>query len=141
VEYKKGIKQEDNFGCGVACVATLLGLSYQQTIRLFSRGRIQAKQKGFTCRELVKALNNCGKNYYYRYISSKIKPKIYQDKTIVFIKRSTLYPNGHYFCRINSLWMDPWINFRESKSITEARAGFRKRLPGKPIYAIFSVFV
>lgn len=33
--------------------------------------------------------------------------------------------------------MDPWINFQKDKNVKNCEAGFRKRLPGKPIYAIF----
>jgi hypothetical protein len=29
------VRQEDGFGCGVACVANLLGVSYQQALQLF----------------------------------------------------------------------------------------------------------
>lgn len=41
-------------------------------------------------------------------------------------------PFGHYLIRFNNQWIDPWINL-PNKNI---KAGFRKRLPGKPIYGI-----
>jgi len=33
--------------------------------------------------------------------------------------------------------MDPWINFQKDKNLKNAKAGFRKKLPGRPIYGIF----
>jgi len=66
---------------------------------------------------------------------------MYEDGVIVFIKRSVRYPAGHYLARMNGQWMDPWINFpndQNIKNIKNATSGFRKKLPGKPIYALFS---
>ena len=130
------ITQEDPFGCGVACVAFALGFSYQKTLKLFKKGKQKAKTKGFYCKDLVRTLNNQGRNFKYRYIKDMIRNKIYQNNTIVFIKRSRKYPWGHYLCRYENSWMDPWINFPENKNIRKARPGLRKRLPGYPIYAI-----
>jgi len=77
------------------------------------------------------------KSIEYKYIKGKIRKKIYQDNTIVFIKRSKKYPYGHYLSRYKSSWMDPWINSKNDRKIKKIKAGFRKRLPGKAIYAIF----
>jgi|GEM_PF-597686 len=130
------IAQENPLGCGIACLAFVLGFDYQKTLRLFKKGRQKANNKGFYCRELVKVLNSQGRNFEYRYIKGKTRKKIYQDNVIVFIKRSKKYPLGHYLCRYKNLWMDPWINFQKNRNIKETKAGFRKRLPGHSIYAI-----
>lgn len=127
------IVQEDPLGCGVACVASVLNSTYKKTLR---ENRNKAKTEGFLCKDLINILKQGNKEYSYHYINSKVKRKIYKDKTIVFIKRSEKYPSGHYLCRINNKWMDPWINFNESQDVSNAKAGFRKRLPGKPIYAL-----
>lgn len=131
------IVQENSFGCGIACATFALGLNYQKTLRLFKKDGQRAISQGFYCRHLVKILNSQGNNFDYKYIKSKIKNKIYQNNSIVFIKRSKKYPFGHYLCRYKRLWMDPWINFQKNKNIKEAKAGFRKKLPDKPIYVIF----
>lgn len=132
----KAVVQEDPSGCGVACVAFVLGLTYPAALKLFKKGEYKADNCGFYCQEMTEVLNNQGKDFELKYIKEKIKRKIYRDHTIIFIKRSKKYPAGHLLCRYKNIWMDPWINFQKNKNIKKAEAGFRKRLPGKPIYAI-----
>lgn len=127
----KPVKQEDLFGCGVACVAFILNISYQDSLTLFTDGESKAKEEGFLCKEIIAALEKKRLKYQYKYL--KARHNIYNSRTIVFLKRSKRYPAGHYLCKINGKWMDPWINFPNVK----IKAGFRNRLPGKPIYAIF----
>ncbi len=130
------IAQQDDFGCSVACVANLLGLSYSQALRLFDKPE-NAKTKGFTCRDIVDALNKYDYPTHYKYLKPKLRSRIYEPGTIAFIARSKKYPAGHYLLRVNSGWADPWINLPIDKNVKKAKAGYRKRLPGKPIYAIF----
>lgn len=130
------ITQQDRFGCGVASVASLLGMDYKKAQSLFADGEHKAATSGFLCKEVVDALSRAGKHYQYRYVSVSVHPRIYEDGTIVFIRRSKKYPVGHYLCRINGQWMDSWINQQENQDIKEAASGFRKRLPGTPIYAL-----
>ncbi|MBI5060761.1 MAG: hypothetical protein HZB67_00425 [Candidatus Aenigmarchaeota archaeon] len=132
----KAIKQRSLFGCGIACVAYTLGVEYERALKLFKEGRRKAMTKGFVCREIVKALERGGKQYEYRYMNRRMKNKIYEKGTIVFIKRSKKYTFGHYLCRAEKSWMDPWINFQKNKDVIKAKAGFRKRLPGKASYVI-----
>ena len=129
----KLIKQENPFGCAVACVASVLGIDYQEVLNLFSGGRNKAKTTGFYCKEIVEVLENEGLRYEYKYIKPKVRKKIYQHRVIIFLRRSKKYPEGHYLCRIGKRWMDPWFNFPAEKR----EAGFRKRLPEKPIYLIY----
>ncbi|MEM0476561.1 MAG: hypothetical protein QW367_02905 [Candidatus Aenigmatarchaeota archaeon] len=86
---------------------------------------------------MVNFLKRFFPNVHYKYLKPKWRRKIYQEGTIVFIKRNKKYPYGHYLVRYKNLWMDPWINLLKEKRMEKAKAGFRKRLPGKPIYAIF----
>jgi len=128
--------QKDSMSCAVACTAFILNISYQSSLKLFRNGKWKVKNKGFLCKEIVNILGNRGFKYEYKYISNKIKRKIYKPNTIVFLKRSGKYPSGHYLSRAdNNLWMDPWINFPDENK----KAGFRKKLPEKPIYAILSL--
>jgi len=133
---RKTVKQENNYGCGVACVAFIIGKSYRQTLKLFENGYFEASNYGFNCKDIINALSKSGLKYSYHYINSKRRRYIYKNYSIVFIKRSKQYPSGHYLCRFNHQWMDSWINFSENKNIKEAKAGFRKMLPEKPIYII-----
>lgn len=41
---------------------------------------------------------------------------------------------GHYILRTKKGWMNPWINY---PSISPARAGFQKRLPGEVQWILF----
>lgn len=129
----KPVVQEDEFGCGVACVANILGVSYQEALNLFYNGRAKAIKEGFLCRNIVSALGNL--EYQYRYIKPKLKGEIYQNKNIVFIKRCKKYPQGHFLSRLNNKWVDSWLNLPD----IDRKAGFRKRLPGKPIYLISKI--
>ena len=126
----KLVKQENELGCGVACVAAILGRSYKNTQKLFPKNK--SETHGFIYKEIVRALNNGGLKYEYKYIKPRLRVGIYEDRTIVFIQRSQKYPEGHYLVRARNKWMDPWINFPDK----DRKAGFRKKLPGKAIYII-----
>lgn len=127
------VKQEDSFGCAVACVAFVLNVKYGKAIELFINGKERAKDlPDFYCREIVKVLKNTGLDYQHKYVKTKIRKKIYAENSIVFIKRSKKYRYGHYLVRYRNMWMDSWINLPDRK----IKAGFRKRLPGKALYVI-----
>lgn len=129
------VTQKDDYGCSVACVAFHLGISYRKASSLM--GRHKAENKGFNGREIESVLKKYGLNYTFNYLKPKLKKKIYKDKVIVFIKRSKNYPSGHYLVRYRGFWMDPWINFKQNKNIRAAKSGYTKRLPERPIYALF----
>lgn len=124
------IVQEDDYGCGVACVAFVLTIPYKKAVLLFKEGEIRVKGiPDFYCREICEILGE----YSYKYIKPRLRNRIYAGGTIVFIKKSGKYKYGHYLVRFENKWMDPWINFPDEQRI----AGFRNRLPGKPIYMIY----
>ncbi len=127
------VKQEDSMGCGVACVASMLQIDYQEARDLFEKGKFKAKTIGFQCKEISILLKNKGLKFENKYI--KNRHKNFKLKTIVFLRRSKKYPYGHYLLKTESGWMDPWRNFPSA----DRKAGFRKRLPEKPIYEIFEV--
>jgi len=132
---RKPVVQQDNFGCSIACLAFITNRTYREIAESF--GQEKARTKGFYCREIVDYLKNLGYQAEFHYLKPQIRKKIYQDKTIVFIKRSRKYPFGHYLVRSCNYWMDPWVNFQKDKDLKRAKAGFRKKLPGTPIYGIF----
>jgi len=129
------ITQKDQFGCGIACIAFVVGKTYDEVIKVL--GRDKAETAGFYCRELCRILEKFGCHCEHYYLKPKWRKEIYQNGVIVFIKRSKRYPVGHYLVRYKSFWMDPWINFLKDKDVENAQAGFRRRLPGKPIYGIY----
>jgi hypothetical protein len=89
---------------------------------------------GFYCHDVVAALKSAGANVEYKYLKLWLRPKIYSPGVIVLIARNDNYPVGHYLIRVKGGWMDSWINWPDIDS--GAKAGLRKRLPGRPIYAI-----
>lgn len=132
---KSSVTQRDHNGCGVACVAFVLGKKYDDVI--FFLGKERAIKIGFSCRELARTLRKFGFPYTYNFLKPRLMKKIRKDGVIVFVKRSKNYPDGHFLVCNNNQWMDPWINFRQDGEVSHAKSGFRKRLPGKPIYALF----
>ena len=124
------ITQEDDMGCGTACVAMALNLSYEECVALL--GEVKARTVGFQLKELKQVLNAGGRNYKSSHINWVEPDMIHKDGTIVFIKRSKAYPYGHFLIRTNGKWGDPWINLCEDDTIERAYSGFRNNLPGDP---------
>jgi len=125
----ESITQKDPLGCGVACVAKVLSMSYADAKKLFPN-----RTTGYLCKDLVRVFQKKGMPSSYNYIGNKQIQ--YEENDIVFIKRSARYPAGHYLARVGNQWMDSWINFSHSANIKDARSGYRKKLPGKAIYLI-----
>jgi hypothetical protein len=130
------VKQEDPFGCAIACVASILNTTYKDSLKLFNNAQVRVKDEGFYCKEIVEVLRKKGLNYEWRYIKPYIRKRIYSHYSIVYLKKSKEYPQGHYLVRVNNKWMDPWINFPNE----DVKAGFRKKLPSKAIYAILRLY-
>ena len=125
---RKSITQEFDYGCGIACFAFALQISYRNAASLL--GEKQAKSERFWVKDLARALNKFGLIYEVKYIKPHVRRNIYQEGVIVLIGRSKTYPVGHYLIRHNNLWMDPWINMPYTKNVLNAQSGFRHRLPG-----------
>ncbi|MFH0884346.1 MAG: hypothetical protein V1861_01395 [Candidatus Micrarchaeota archaeon] len=127
----KPVAQEDPMGCGIACVAFICAVSYKSAKHLFDMHN--DTKPGCYCPDIVNALQNAGRAYRWRRIGGRrIR---YIDRSIIFIKRSRSFPAGHFLARWKGVWMDPWINLDASNpGVGNARAGFRKRLPGMASY-------
>lgn len=133
---KQAVAQEHDFGCGAACVAFVVGVEYREVVAKL--GEEAARTKGFWCKDLKRVLNNYGLEYEVKYMKLNMKKRIYTNGAIVFIKRSQRYPYGHYVTYYNGQWMDSWRNLLLDDNIKNAEAGFRRRLPGQPQYALLS---
>lgn len=129
------ITQKDVLGCGIASVAFILNISYDEAMALFKYEDVC--KNGVYCKQIVEALSTQGKDFCYKYIKPHLLKETYKPGVIVFIRRSEKYPAGHYLVRTFDGWHDSWINFQKDQDIHNATAGTRKRLPGKPIYIIF----
>lgn len=127
----KPVRQEDGLGCAAACVAFVLSISYYEAVDLFEEGRTRVKEKAnFYCPEIVHILNSNGQSYSWKKLT---KNQAFDDLSIVFTKRCTTHPYGHFLARYNHQWMDPWINL-PNKNI---EAGFTNMLPSQPTYLIY----
>ena len=131
----KLIAQEESMGCGIACVASIIGKSYKDTKKFFDNPEFSAS-RGFYCRELIKVLNKRGLKYDFKKFKEDYKRKLKINGSVVFIKRSKEYPSGHYLVKTKKGWMNPWINF---PNISPAKAGFQKKLVGQPQWIIFQI--
>jgi hypothetical protein len=128
------VTQEHGMGCGLACLAYILGLSYQKVWKIIGNPQ-NAWKRGYFCSELIKVLRSFRMPYKYKKIKSLEEEILKVPNTIVFIEKSSQYPMGHFLVRTaHGSWMNPWINFPK---IAPAKSGFQRKLPGHPIYAIY----
>ena len=131
---RKSISQEFDYGCGIACYAFALGITYKEAEQQL--GEEQAMSNRFYVKDLALALNNAGRAYQSKYVKPHIRKLLYKEGSIVLIRRSKTYKAGYYLIRHEGMWMDPWINLPTNADIRQAKSGFRRRLPGTPIYVI-----
>jgi hypothetical protein len=125
------IPQEDDLGCGAACLAVLLKISYKKVISLLNENKIDIKN-GLYFKQMIDVLNKVvGKDFYFKHL--KDKKLVYKNGMIVYIKRTNKFPFGHFLIRENNMWHDSWINLPSEPIV----AGFRKRLPYKPSYFMY----
>ncbi len=132
----ESITQELDYGCGVACLAFVCNISFQEAVIFL--GKEYSVKHGWKPSDLAAALNRFGLIYKNHYVRKKRSVE-YPEGTIVLIERSNSYPVGHYLTLTTQGWMDPWINMPYTKDIHQAKAGFRRKLPGKPMYALLPV--
>ncbi len=130
----KIITQKHSMGCGVACVASLLNLSYDDALLLF-KNPSHAWTRGFMCKELIDAIAKIYPNFKYSKIKNTNDPILKMLGTIVFTESSKAYPLGHYLLKTKNGWMNPWINY---PIIAPAKGGIVRELPGQASYVIFS---
>ncbi len=131
----KPVAQEDLMGCGIACVAYALNKPYAKAKKFFSNPK-KASFRGHYCREIVSALGRANLAYDYLKITERNKRILTKPGVIVFVRRGKKHPDGHYLIRTARGWMNSWINF---PSIRPLKAGFQKRLPGKPQWVVYPV--
>lgn len=134
---KQPVTQEDEMGCGAACVAFAAGVSYREIVDVL--GVQRARTAGFRLKELRDALSSYNLMYRQSHINSISRTKMYEEESIVFIRRSKRYPYGHYLVRHDDRWMDPWINLPHDKELQRARSGYRRRLPGRAQWVVYRI--
>jgi hypothetical protein len=124
----KPITQEHGTGCGVACTAFVLGITYQKALQLF-RAPKKAWGKGYSCKDIVRALSAGRRAYTYCYLKPSQRGLPKRAGVIVYVQRSKLYLLGHFLARTSDRkWMNPWSNFLASPRL---KASFNLDSRGK----------
>lgn len=117
------VTQEDEWGCGAACIASLLAIPYQMAKQLVEevKGRsVNAGIPGLELHHIAIALQKKRVKVIADWDPSEIP-----DGTIVCISGEPPYHGDHYILKTPNGWMDPWYNLDEKKR--EAR--YRKTYP------------
>ncbi|MDT3488359.1 hypothetical protein [Stenotrophomonas maltophilia] len=102
-------KQEDEWGCAAACVASLLDIPYGEALeRLLhhKNGSLEDDPKGLDVHEIIWTLSD----YDLWYIADWRRPSKFPVGSIVCIRGTGAYKDDHYLLRTEKGWMDPWHN-------------------------------
>jgi hypothetical protein len=119
------VPQTEEWGCGVACVASFLGTSYLEAKDLLRKHKggktVNASPKGLDLHNIALALQERG----HRFVADWREPERFREGTIVCISGSKPYDGHHYMLKTRKGWMDPWYNIGEKPR----KAGFRDLYP------------
>lgn len=129
------VAQEESMGCGIACVASRLGITYQEAIKKSGLSE-RSYTRGYYCRDLVKILNEFGEKYAFKKVGLRDKELVRANGSIVFAKRGKKYLVGHWLLKTPYGWMDPWINW---PSIHPSIAGYHQKFPGEAQWIVYEI--
>ena len=157
---KKYQHQKDMNGCGIACMANLLSVSYDE-VKMDFENKFYKIDRGVNIADIVRYLDTKGLKYKSKFFkrtnslstSGKLNRKILNEGnfnkikedmnkyskllgSITLIVKSDKYPIGHYLFRIKNGWVDPWLDL---PSIDNVRAGVRDELPDDPWYVLYPI--
>lgn len=127
------VTQENEWGCGAACVASLLDVSYQdakQLVETMKEGEIDEDPCGLELHHLALALQKNGIK-----VVADWAPERYPDGTIICISGKQPYEGDHYMLKTPAGWMDPWHNVAKTPN-KPRKAGYRKRLPNGTFFLV-----
>ncbi len=139
---KKLQHQKDLNGCGIACLANLLGKPYDSVKKEFE-SKFYTIERGTKMFDLVNYLKLHKLNYQSKFFNQNKKYKFNKEEgdkfsripgSITLIVKNEKYTVGHYLLRVKNGWMDPWFDF---PSIDKVRAGVRQELPSNPWYVVY----
>ncbi len=119
------VSQEDEWGCGAACVASLLGMTYQEAKYLVEdiKGRsVNAKPHGLELHHIALALQAEGVKVIADWDSAVHHP----DGSIICIGGESRYKYEHYILKTPNGWMDPWFDLKKNKMVAKYRDDYPK---------------
>jgi hypothetical protein len=118
------VTQKEEWGCGVACVASLLDVSYEEAKALLKDEKGKSVNKGTPGLELHHIAIALQKRDV-KVIADWEDRSDFPNGTIVCIADDALYEGEHYMLKTPKGWMDPWSNMGEMPR----RAEFRNDYP------------
>jgi hypothetical protein len=131
------VTQEYDYGCAIACIAFVLGLSYKETASMLSL--LQQSSDRYYVQNLRHDLEVItGQSWSHKFIKEGADYSNIPDMSIVLIRRNPVHKYGHYLVKTKWGYMDPWINLNKSNDIKLAKSGYRATLPSTPMYKIFT---
>lgn len=122
------VRQRHEWGCGIACVASVLGISYND-----AKSRLESYEEdgelkdwestGLEPDTMIKVLADAG-----IIVEERVGLRRWPSGTIVFLSEEwgRYKESGHYMVKTDEGWMDPWINGPDEKP---RKADIRDRLP------------
>ena len=117
------VSQEDEWGCGAACVASLLGITYREAKKLVEdiKGRsVNARPRGLELHHIALALQDEG----VKVIADWDPAAHHPNGSIVCIGGESLYKYEHYILKTPHGWMDPWYNLDPENKVARYRQGY-----------------
>lgn len=119
------VKQRSEWACGVACVASALGIPYDQAterLEAYKCERIDALPYGLELEPIIQVMQDAG-----IVLTVETGSRRWPLGTIVFLSetRGRYKDGGHYLLRSPDGWMDPWVNYPEEPR----QSAYRERLP------------
>jgi hypothetical protein len=121
----KSVVQEDEWGCGAACVASLLDISYQEAKRRLEDAKEAAlddEPKGLNYDPIAQVLHDYGIT-----VIADWNAKKYPPGTIVLVYGKGNYKDGHYLLRVPNGWMNPWETLYDRRK--KKCSSIKKSLP------------
>ena len=127
------VVQIDEWGCGVACIASLLNISYEDAYWLARQEKgesISSRSPGLEIHHIAMILQQKG----IHVVADWQERKDFPVGTILFLEGPGPYDGGHYILRVDKGWMDPWVNIHNPDEARQA-----KIIKNYPVRTIFSV--
>ncbi|WP_164274535.1 hypothetical protein [Stenotrophomonas sp. B1-1] len=121
------VPQQDEWGCGAACVASLLGISYaraKKRLEAIKRKPLDSEPEGLEIHEIWM----CLAEEELHYIAVWQEPKKYVPGTNACIHGESPYDGYHYLLMTPYGWMDPYSNM-ESQEDDYRSSIYRQSLP------------
>lgn len=127
------VAQKDEWGCGIACVASLLSISYEEAywcLRNQKGESISGGNPGLELHHIALALQAYG----FKVVADWEEAPEYPVRTILFVEGPEPYDGGHYILRVTKGWMDPWRNINRPSE--KRKAGVIKNYPAGTVFSV-----